>query len=68
MEEGCRLAGALLYCVGDTLQAAEETAEGMFEIRAKIKREVGFPTLQITLGPGWQFEWRAEVEKTKSEL
>lgn len=39
MEEGYRLAGALLYCVGDTLQAAEETTEGMFERYMPESRE-----------------------------
>lgn len=31
MEEEYRFTGALQYCVGDTLQAAEETPEGRFE-------------------------------------
>jgi len=43
VEEGYGFTGALLYGIGDTPQAAEETAEGRLgSCMPKIKREVGF--------------------------
>ena len=39
MEEEYHFPGALLSCVGDTLQAAEETTEGRFESYMLKSRE-----------------------------
>lgn len=39
MEEEYRFTGGLLCCVGDTLQAAEETMEGGFESYMLKSRE-----------------------------